>query len=253
VHIDAPMLSSSWLRAAWRGAPASTYAPTVKLDDGLGRDDQREKNAVSAHQAGAYWQIRILYPQARTYVAHTQSKGIIALRCSRLSGSFTAQPITLVAYGAAKCVNDTTACNSSVPGSFVITLAKHYAGGFVANLECHANDAKYQLLLTADEMSAVNNTGICITASDTESGVQVRVWVGDRKRAPKLASVLNKASGESRVTPNNLFSTRKVLLQLHEEVTHFCALSNVPDWNTSASRFSSFVSQNASLVSSAFS
>jgi hypothetical protein len=89
--------------------------------------------------------------------------------------------------------------------------------------------------------------------SDTESGVQVRVWVGDRKRAPKLAGVLNKASRESRVTPNNLFSTRKVLLQLHEEVTHFCALSNVPDGNTSVSRFSSFVSQNASLVSSAFS
>jgi hypothetical protein len=38
VHIDAPMLSSSWLQAAWRGAPAPTYAPTVKLDDGLGRE-----------------------------------------------------------------------------------------------------------------------------------------------------------------------------------------------------------------------
>jgi hypothetical protein len=65
----------------------------------------------------------------------------------------------VVAYGAAKCVNDTTACNSSVPGSFVITLAKHYAGGYVANLECHANDAKYQLLLTADEMSTVKRQG----------------------------------------------------------------------------------------------
>jgi hypothetical protein len=44
-----------------------------------------------------------------------------------------------------------------------------------------------------------------------------------------------------------------VLLQLHEDVTHFCALSNVPDWETSANRFSSFVSRNANLVSPAFS